>query len=200
MKKLLIDFVNDEKIRNQEEILKQDNLTNIDDETHNNDSYIETKEESTTQNIIESPWNKELADEVEVGKNVQEYEIVEEKNADEDMSEQEYQQDSEHEEDEATIDTESHASAYVSFPEAVKLAFKNFFNFSDRSSRSEYWYFTLFIILIVIGSTFLAALMPNEVFAIILPIGYIVCLIPSLSLGVRRLHDIDRRGWYILIA
>ena len=46
----------------------------------------------------------------------------------------------------------------------------------------EYWYFTLFIILIVIGSTFLAALMPNEVFAIILPIGYIVCLIPSLSL------------------
>ena len=73
------------------------------------------------------------------------------------MSEQEYQQDSEHEEDEATIDIEDHASAYVSFPEAVKLAFKNFFNFSDRSSRSEYWYFTLFIVLILIGATFLAA-------------------------------------------
>ena len=188
--------VNDEKIENQDETLEQDNLTDIDDETDNNDSYIETKEESTTQNIIESPWNNELADEVEVGKNVQEYEIVEEKNADEDISEQ----DSEHEEDEATIDIAEHASAYVSFPEAVKLAFKNFFNFSDRSSRSEYWYFTLFIALIVIGATFLAALMPYEVFAIILPIGYIVCLIPSLSLGVRRLHDIDRRGWYILIG
>ena len=191
---------NDEKIENQDETLEKDNLTNIDHETHNNDSYIETKEESTTQNIIESPWNNELADEVEVGKNVQEYEIVEEKNADEDISEQEYQQDSEHEEDEATIDIEDHASAYVSFPEAVKLAFKNFFNFSDRSSRSEYWYFTLFIVLILIGATFLAALMPYVVFAIILPIGYIVCLIASLSLGVRRLHDIDRRGWYILIG
>ena len=193
-------ILNDENIENQEETLKHDNPTDIDYENYDNDSYIETKKDSTTQNIIESPWNNELSDEVEDGKNVQEDEIVEEKNADEDISEQEYQQNLEHEEDDATIDAEAHASAYVSFPKAVKLAFKNFFNFSDRSSRSEYWYFTLFMILIVIGTTFLAALMPYEVFAIILPIGYIVCLIPSLSLGVRRLHDIDRRGWYILIG
>jgi uncharacterized membrane protein YhaH (DUF805 family) len=199
--KFVGDFnLNDEKNENQEEFLEQDKLTEIDDENYDNDSYIETKEESTTQNIIESPWNNELADEVEIGKNVQEDEIVEEKNADEDISEQEYQQDSEYEEDEPIDDTEAHASAYVSFPTAVKLAFKNYFNFSDRSSRSEYWYFTLFMILIVIGTTFLAALMPSEVFAIILPIGYIVCLIASLSLGVRRLHDTDKRGWYILIG
>ena len=199
--KFVGDFnLNDEKNENQEEFLEQDKLTEIDDENYDNDSYIETKEESTTQNIIESPWNNELADEVEIEKNVQEDEIVEEKNADEDISEQEYQQDSEYEEEEPIDDTEAHASAYVSFPTAVKLAFKNYFNFSDRSSRSEYWYFTLFMILIVIGTTFLAALMPSEVFAIILPIGYIVCLIASLSLGVRRLHDTDKRGWYILIG
>ena len=192
--------VNDEKNVNQEEILEHDHPTDLDDKTDDNELNFKNNEESTTQSIIESPWNNVLADEVEVGKNIQEDGIVEEKNADEDISEQEHQQDLEHEEDEATIDPEAHASAYVSFPTAVKLAFKNYFNFSDRSSRSEYWYFTLFVILIVIGTIFLDALTPNEVFAVILPIGYIICLIPSLSLGVRRLHDIDRRGWYILIG
>ena len=199
--KFVEDFnLNDEKIENQEELIEQDNLTEIDNETLDNDLNVKNYEESSIQDNVESPWNNEMSDEVEEEIKTQEEEVIEKEDIVEDLSEQEHQQDSEYEEEEPIDDKEAHASTYVSFPTAVKLAFKNYFNFSDRSSRSEYWYFTLFMILIVIGTTFLAALMPSAVFAIILPIGYIVCLIASLSLGVRRLHDTDKRGWYLLIG
>ena len=192
--------VEDQEIKDQEKDERPDNLSEIIEEIEDTNSDMEIIEESSIKNNIESPWNNEMSEEVEHAIKIPEEEIVEKENIVEELSEQEQHQESEHKKDEIIYGTEDHASAYVSFPKAVKLAFKNYFNFSDRSSRSEYWYFTLFMILIVIGTTFLAALMPSEVFAIILPIGYVVCLIPSLSLGVRRLHDTDRRGWYILIG
>lgn len=73
---------------------------------------------------------------------------------------------------------------------------KNYAVFSGRARRSEYWYFALFntiiaIILVIvgyaIGFTFLNSLYSLAV------------LIPSIAVGVRRMHDVDKSGWFLLI-
>ena len=81
-----------------------------------------------------------------------------------------------------------------SFPDAVKKCFKKYFDFKGRASRSEYWYFTLFIILgyaIGFGLIFVAA----PLFWL-LTIFILIVLIPWISVAARRLHDINKSGWF----
>jgi uncharacterized membrane protein YhaH (DUF805 family) len=73
---------------------------------------------------------------------------------------------------------------------------KKYAEFNGRASRSEYWYFTLFSIIIsialsVIGLTIKFPLLSN--------IYSIAVLLPSIAVGIRRMHDIDKSGWYLLI-
>ena len=85
----------------------------------------------------------------------------------------------------------------VNMADAIKLAFKNAFNFKDRSSRSEYWFFYLFNCLLYIPVFVLdGTIGSNETFSLIYGIvfGFI-----SLSLNVRRIHDINRSGWWMLL-
>jgi len=80
----------------------------------------------------------------------------------------------------------------VGFGKAIKLFFSNYFNFRGRSRRSEYWWAMIFVNAI---SSVLAAALP-EVSAIWL----LITLIPSMSLFIRRLHDIGLSGWFYLLA
>jgi hypothetical protein len=76
--KFVEDFnLNDEKIENQEELIEQDNLTEIDDETLDNDLNVKNYEESSIQDNVESPWNNEMSDEVEEEIKTQEEEVIE---------------------------------------------------------------------------------------------------------------------------
>ena len=85
----------------------------------------------------------------------------------------------------------------VSFPKAIKLGFKNYFKFSGRSTRAEYWWWLLF--------TVLAGIVLNVVNTLTGTMGMLVflfelaILVPSLALGARRLHDINRTGWWLLL-
>ena len=85
----------------------------------------------------------------------------------------------------------------VSFTTAVKNGFKNAFNFSGRATRSEFWWWQLFIWLIWIGGGVTSELksVPISLFFLVLTI---LILIPSLSLKIRRLHDAGHSGWCIL--
>lgn len=76
--------------------------------------------------------------------------------------------------------------------------------FSGRAQRSEYWYFFLFYFLLAVAAAILDGLVESfsrhagmGVFSGILALGL---LLPSLAVSVRRLHDIDRSGWWLLIA
>jgi uncharacterized membrane protein YhaH (DUF805 family) len=73
---------------------------------------------------------------------------------------------------------------------------QNYANFSGRARRSEYWYFVLFnfIISIVIG---LIELQLKS--TILLNIYILAVLVPGLAVAVRRMHDLDKSGWFILI-
>ncbi len=95
----------------------------------------------------------------------------------------------------------------MSFPDAVKKCFRDYLTFSGRSPRSEYWWFALFIsaVMAVIGLVQWWADSANEtttalVFQAIFLLFWLVTLLPSLSVGVRRLHDIDRTGWWMLLG
>lgn len=78
----------------------------------------------------------------------------------------------------------------VSFGEAIKLFFKNYVNFTGRSSRSEYWFAFLFNVLISIPETIISSYIP--------PLGGLISLglmIPGIAAFVRRMHDIGK-PWY----
>ena len=90
----------------------------------------------------------------------------------------------------------------VDFPEAVKLGFQRYIDFSGRSSRAEYWWFTLFIVLVdVIVTAVDTVVLGTDLrdIGLLSTVWQLATLIPSLAIGVRRLHDIDKSGWWILL-
>lgn len=81
----------------------------------------------------------------------------------------------------------------MDFKQAVQHVLQNYANFEGRACRSEYWYWVLAIliadfILYAIGLQFLEWLFT------------LVTVVPSIAVGVRRLHDIDKTGWFVFIA
>jgi uncharacterized membrane protein YhaH (DUF805 family) len=75
-------------------------------------------------------------------------------------------------------------------------AFRNFANFSGRARRTQYWMFTLFVVMfsiaIAIVEVFLGTMFIGGLFSL-------AVLVPSISLAARRLHDTGRSGWWQLI-
>ena len=82
---------------------------------------------------------------------------------------------------------------YMIFFNFTKLSFIKYFNFSARSNRSEYNYWFLFTFL---AGSILSLL--DMFFSLFLSSLFsLIVLIPSLSVSVRRLHDINKSGWWI---
>jgi len=69
---------------------------------------------------------------------------------------------------------------------------KKYAVFEGRARRSEYWYFSLFNCIISIA----LAMMLGEGFSSIYSLAV---FIPSLAVGVRRMHDVGKSGWFLLI-
>ncbi|MEM6805439.1 MAG: DUF805 domain-containing protein [Bacteroidota bacterium] len=82
------------------------------------------------------------------------------------------------------------------------LAFKRYSDFSGRSRRKEYWYFILFNLLTfsLCLSLDLAMISAGSSMIIFSMTYMLASLIPGLSVGVRRLHDIGKSGWNILLV
>jgi uncharacterized membrane protein YhaH (DUF805 family) len=86
----------------------------------------------------------------------------------------------------------------MAFTDAVKLGLTKYVDFSGRARRAEYWWFTLFAFIVYVAAVLLdAAVGANSLLALVVALGL---LLPGLALTVRRLHDTDRSGWFILIA
>lgn len=83
------------------------------------------------------------------------------------------------------------------------LAFRKFAEFKGRSPRKEYWMFTLFNLLIALGLGMLAGLVGGKeggLTDVVSGLYTLVVFVPSLALSVRRLHDIGKSGWWMLIT
>ena len=83
----------------------------------------------------------------------------------------------------------------MTFGESVSTCLKKYFVFEGRASRSEYWWFQL----IVSPSYFISEVLDNEVSFFFLGIT-LFTLIPAISAGVRRLHDTNKSGFFLLIS
>ncbi|MBW7843823.1 MAG: DUF805 domain-containing protein [Ignavibacterium sp.] len=81
---------------------------------------------------------------------------------------------------------------------------KNYAGFSGRARRKEYWMFVLFNVIFAI----VAMILDNVLGIAIEGVGYgplyglylLAMIIPSLAVAVRRLHDVGKSGWMILIS
>ncbi|RBW56346.1 DUF805 domain-containing protein [Tenacibaculum sp. E3R01] len=77
---------------------------------------------------------------------------------------------------------------------------KQYVDFSGRARREEYWMFTLINLLISWGAMGISIGLDIPVLAILLNLYSLAVFLPSLAVAVRRLHDVGKSGWNILIA
>lgn len=80
----------------------------------------------------------------------------------------------------------------MDFVTAFKTCFAKFTDFSGRATRSEYWWFVLAYVIVAIVASF--------IHEYVYVLAVLVFLIPMISAGVRRLHDIGKTGWLILLG
>ena len=80
---------------------------------------------------------------------------------------------------------------------------KNYLNFEGRARRKEYWMFVLFSLIISIVLGIVDGILGMKTSTGIGMLGAVYSLgviIPSIAVGARRLHDIDKSGWWQLIG
>ncbi len=87
---------------------------------------------------------------------------------------------------------------------SVKVCFKKYATFDGRARRSEFWYFCLFCLLIGIVTLYIdisiLGYSVEEEYTPLNTIAYLAVFIPSISVTARRLHDIGKSGWWMLLA
>ena len=85
----------------------------------------------------------------------------------------------------------------MTFSESISTCFKKYFVFQGRASRSEYWWFQLLVAPAYVMASFIDEGSP--IFIISLTIC-VVSFIPAIAAGVRRLHDTNKSGFFLLVA
>ena len=97
------------------------------------------------------------------------------------------------------------------------MPLRRYADFQGRSTRMEFWMFALFVTIVMVVLQILMGIMfassmsvdPQTgvvtggggagIFAVIIWVFYLAILVPSIAVGVRRMHDQDKSGWFILI-
>lgn len=87
--------------------------------------------------------------------------------------------------------------------ESFKKMFINYFNFEDRTTRKDFWVAILmnivvsFVLSLIVG--FVAKVTKLKIYDIFAAIYALILLIPCLAQAVRRMHDVNKSGWYLLM-
>ena len=79
-----------------------------------------------------------------------------------------------------------------------KVVLENYANFTGRARRAEFWWYALanFIVSVVLNLLQAAA----SIFVVLVVIYGLAVLIPGIAVGIRRLHDTGKTGWWLLIV
>ena len=80
--------------------------------------------------------------------------------------------------------------------ESIRHSLQNFATFTGRATRKEFWSFYLFLILSAILGGFIDGILGSDFVgnAIVL-----FLLVPYIAVAIRRMHDVDKSGWFILV-
>ena len=103
----------------------------------------------------------------------------------------------------------------MTFGQAVKTVFRKYAVFTGRARRAEYWWFTLFNLIVEMGLLFLMGLccIPfvfkggdsaglstvTNIFSVISAAWSLAVLLPAWGVLTRRLHDVGRSGWWVIL-
>ena len=84
--------------------------------------------------------------------------------------------------------------------EWMLMPLKRYAEFSGRSRRKEYWMFYLLIIIVYVVLAILGSLVGESVGGILIGIFALGIIIPAIAVQVRRFHDQDKSGWFVLLG
>ena len=195
-------IVEDEKIEEPKDDIKSfitetDNKEEILEEEVVQEEKIDKAQKEQIVEKLEEPVEEKKSEAV-----IQPWQNDKVENAIDDLEEtktEDFEEKSEYDQDEEqrdkTYDDENVVG--LNFGEAISTCLKKYFNFKDRASRSEYWYFQLLVTPIFIWAQFPSNDNQILILQLILVFGL---LIPAVAVGVRRFHDKDKSGWWILIS
>ena len=79
----------------------------------------------------------------------------------------------------------------MNFTQAVQVCLRKYVGFEGRASRSEFWWFALFQLIVGL----VAGMIGERIYAVVV----LLLLLPSLAVGARRLHDIGKSAWFLLL-
>jgi len=85
----------------------------------------------------------------------------------------------------------------MDFMTAVKTCIDKYFTIEGRAARSEYWWFYLFNIILLIVASVLDGMIGLPLFSLVVTLGLIA---PGICVSIRRMHDKDKSGWWLLIG
>ncbi|MBC6436559.1 MAG: DUF805 domain-containing protein [Rhodobacteraceae bacterium] len=91
----------------------------------------------------------------------------------------------------------------MSFTDAIGTCLRKYATFQGRARRAEYWWFQLFLVLACFAVGFLDGLLfgvPTEGVGVLVSLFLLATFLPTLAVAVRRLHDTDRSGWWLLLG
>lgn len=80
----------------------------------------------------------------------------------------------------------------MNFADAIRTCFTKYVDFTGRAKRPEFWWWALFV--------FLASLVAQWIGSVPSALVSLGTLLPSVAVGARRLHDIDKSGWWQLVG
>jgi uncharacterized membrane protein YhaH (DUF805 family) len=80
--------------------------------------------------------------------------------------------------------------------DSIRYSLQNYANFSGRATRKEFWSFYLFFIVSAIIGGFIDGLMGTDFVGNVIGIAL---LVPYIAVAIRRMHDVNKSGWFILV-
>ncbi len=92
------------------------------------------------------------------------------------------------------------AEANFSMIDWFKKGLRNYTNFSGRARRKEFWYFNLAQFILLIIASVLDSVIFNSETSLFYFLVALSLFLPSLAVGIRRLHDTSRSGWWLFIS
>ena len=84
----------------------------------------------------------------------------------------------------------------MNFVQAISTCFTKYATFSGRASRSEFWYFRLFFLCVIFGSS----IFKNPIIDFLFVIFILTLIVPNIAVWTRRMHDRNKSGWVCLLG
>lgn len=89
----------------------------------------------------------------------------------------------------------------MNFEQAISSGFQNYVSFTGRAQRSAFWYWMLFMVIVSICLSVLdSAVFPQILWSPLSTVFSLAVLLPGIAVTARRLHDIDKFGWWQLLV